>query len=106
MDVNTGEIIAMTSVPDFDPNGRHLAGGDSTRNIMVQDTYELGSVFNVFTFALGIEDHTFRLDEMFKIGSGYTIGKTAIHEAEEDHMPPMLAGRDVLARSSNIGSLQ
>jgi cell division protein FtsI (penicillin-binding protein 3) len=106
MDVNTGEIVAMTSVPDFDPNERRLAGGDSTRNIMAQDTYELGSVFKVFTFALGLEDHTFGLDEMFKIGTGYTIGRNTIHEAEEDHMPPMLAGRDVLARSSNIGSLQ
>src|SRR5476651_2094674 len=59
MDVNTGEIIAMISTPDFDPNARHLASGDSTRNIMAQDTYELGSVFKVFTFALGLEDHTF-----------------------------------------------
>ena len=106
MDVNTGEIIAMISTPDFDPNARHLADGDSTRNIMAQDTYELGSVFKVFTFALGLEDHTFHLDEMFKIGSGYKIGKNTIHEAAEDHMPDMLAGRDVLARSSNIGSLQ
>jgi cell division protein FtsI (penicillin-binding protein 3) len=106
MDVNTGEIIAMISTPDFDPNARSLAGGDSTRNIMAQDTYELGSVFKIFTFALGLEDHTFQLDEMFKIGTGYTIGRNTIHEAEEDHMPPMLAARDVLARSSNIGSLQ
>jgi cell division protein FtsI (penicillin-binding protein 3) len=106
MDVNTGEIIAMASLPDFDPNSRHLTGGDSTRNIMAQDVYELGSVFKIFTFALGLEDRTFRLDEMFKIGTGYKIGKNTIHEAEEDHMPDMLAGRDVLARSSNIGSLQ
>ncbi len=106
MDVNTGEIIAMVSLPDFDPNGRRLTGGDSTRNIMAQDVYELGSVFKIFTFALGLQDHTFNLDEMFKIGSGYKIGKSTIHEAAEDHMPDMLAGRDVLARSSNIGSLQ
>jgi len=106
MDVNTGEVIAMVSLPDFDPNGRRLTGDDSTRNIMSQDVYELGSVFKIFTFALGFQDHTFGLDEMFKIGTGYKIGKSTIHEAAEDHMPDMLAGRDVLARSSNIGSLQ
>src|SRR5581483_9192315 len=106
MDVNSGEVLAMMSAPDFDPNARHLTGDDSTRNIMAQDVYELGSVFKIFTFALGMEDHTFRLDEMFKIGSGYKIGKNTIHEAAEDHLPDMLAGRDVLARSSNIGSLQ
>ncbi len=41
---------------------------------------------------------------MFKIGQGYKIGKYTIHEAE--HMPATLLGRDVLAQSSNIGSLQ
>src|SRR6202000_2662058 len=49
MDVNTGEIIAMTSSPDFDPNGRHVTGDDSTRNIMAQDVNELGSVFKILT---------------------------------------------------------
>src|SRR5581483_8301710 len=85
MDVNTGEVVAMVSAPDFDPNARKLADGDSTRNIMAQDVYELGSVFKIFTFALGLNDHTFSLDEMFKIGSGYKIGKSTIHEAAEDH---------------------
>ena len=58
MDVKTGEILAMISVPDFDPNERKLADGDSTRNVMAQDVYELGSVFKIFSFALAFEDHT------------------------------------------------
>ena len=44
------------------------------------------------------------LDEIFKIGQGYKIGKFTIHEAE--HMPETLAARDVLAQSSNIGTAQ
>jgi cell division protein FtsI (penicillin-binding protein 3) len=105
MDVRTGEIIAMTSQPDFDPNQRRLDEGDSTRNIMAQDVYELGSVFKILTFSMAFEDHTLKsLDEMFKIGQGYQIGKHTIHEAE--HMPAMLAARDILAQSSNIGTLQ
>ena len=48
----------MVSLPDFDPNQRRLADGDSTRNIMAQDVYELGSVFKIFSFALALEDHT------------------------------------------------
>jgi cell division protein FtsI (penicillin-binding protein 3) len=104
MDVNTGEVLAMISLPDFDPNQRTLGPDDSQRNLMVQDVYELGSVFKIFSFTLGFEDKTMRPDEMFKIGDGYKIGKYTIHEAE--HMPAMLAARDVLAQSSNIGTAQ
>jgi cell division protein FtsI (penicillin-binding protein 3) len=103
--VKTGEIIAMTSQPDFDPNSRKLEDGDSTRNIMAQDVYELGSVFKIFTFTLAFEDHTIKsLDEVFSIGQGFKIGSHIIHEAE--HMPATLSARDILAQSSNIGTSQ
>jgi cell division protein FtsI (penicillin-binding protein 3) len=105
MDVKTGEVLALVSAPDFDPNLRHLGPGDSRRNMMVQDIYELGSVFKIFSFAMALEDHTLKsLDEMFPIGQGFRIGKHIIHEAE--HMPAMLAARDILAQSSNIGTSQ
>jgi cell division protein FtsI (penicillin-binding protein 3) len=105
MDVNTGEVLGMVSLPNFDPNQRRLSAGDSTKNIMAQDVYELGSVFKIFSFSLALEDHTLRsLDEVFQIGQVYKIGKHSIHEAE--HMPATLPARDILAQSSNIGTLQ
>ena len=105
MNVNTGEILGMVSVPNFDPNQRRQSEGDSDKNIMAQDVYELGSVFKIFSFTLALEDHTLRsLDEVFNIGQGYKLGKHTIHEAE--HMPATLAARDILAQSSNIGTLQ
>jgi cell division protein FtsI (penicillin-binding protein 3) len=105
MDVNTGEVLAMVSLPDFDPNQRHQSEGDSGRNIMAQDVYELGSVFKIFSFSLALEDHTLRsLDEVFQIGQGLKLGTHTIHEAE--HMPATLAARDILAQSSNIGTAQ
>ncbi|HEY5347898.1 MAG TPA: penicillin-binding protein 2, partial [Rhizomicrobium sp.] len=104
MNVNTGEVLAMTSLPDFDPNQRNFAPGDSPRNIMAQDVYELGSVFKIMAFALALEDHTVTPDEVFPIGQGYKIGRYTIHEAE--HMPATLAARDILALSSNIGTAQ
>jgi cell division protein FtsI (penicillin-binding protein 3) len=104
MDVRTGEVLAMASLPDFDPNLRKLTGDDTTRNIMAQDVYELGSVFKIFSFALAFEDHTTRMDEVFPIGQGYKIGKYTIHEAER--MPATLTARDILAQSSNIGTAQ
>ncbi len=104
LDVNTGEVLAMVSMPDFDPNWRHFAGDDSDQNIMAADRYELGSVFKVLSFALAMEDHTTTPDEVFAIGNGYRIGKYTIHEAE--HMPATYTARDVLAHSSNIGTAQ
>ncbi|HEY4125824.1 MAG TPA: penicillin-binding transpeptidase domain-containing protein, partial [Rhizomicrobium sp.] len=53
LDVRTGEVIAMMSLPDYDPNGK-FGPHDSRRNVMVQDTYELGSVFKVMSFALAM----------------------------------------------------
>jgi cell division protein FtsI (penicillin-binding protein 3) len=105
MDVNSGEVLAMVSLPDFDPNDRGLERGDSRRNIMAQDVYELGSVFKILTFTMALENHTLTsLDEVFPIGQGFKIGKHTIHEAE--HMPATLAARDILAQSSNIGTSQ
>jgi cell division protein FtsI (penicillin-binding protein 3) len=105
MDVNSGEVLAMVSLPDFDPNQRGLDHGDSRRNIMAQDVYELGSVFKIFSFTMALDDHTLKsLDEVFPIGQGFRIGKHIIHEAE--HMPATLTARDILAQSSNIGTSQ
>jgi cell division protein FtsI (penicillin-binding protein 3) len=104
MDVRTGEVLALVSLPDFDPSARDFAEGDSGRNIMVQDVYELGSVFKIFAFSLAVQDHKVRLDESLPIGNGYKIGRFTIHEAE--HMPAYLSARDVLAQSSNIGTAQ
>jgi cell division protein FtsI (penicillin-binding protein 3) len=104
LDVRTGEVLAMVSLPDFDPNLPALGEGDTTHNIVGQDVYELGSVFKIFSFALATEDHTVRPDEILPIGNGFRIGRFTIHEAE--HMPATLAARDVLAQSSNIGTTQ
>jgi cell division protein FtsI (penicillin-binding protein 3) len=105
MDVRTGEILALVSLPDFDPNARVFVTGHPPRNIIAQDVYELGSVFKIFSFTLALEDHTIPdLDERIPIGNGFKIGKFTIHEAE--HLPSMLAVRDVLAQSSNIGTAE
>ena len=103
MNVATGEIIAMASLPDGE-YGAAASGADPRRNRMAQDDYELGSIFKIFSFAMAVEDHTVSLDEQIPIGRGYKIGRHTIHDAEK--MPATLAVRDVLAESSNIGTAQ
>lgn len=104
MDVNSGEVLALVSLPDFDPNTRVFTKGDSARNMMVQDVYELGSVFKILAFTLAVEDRTISLDESLPIGNGFKLGRYTIREAER--MPATLTARDVLAQSSNIGTAQ
>jgi cell division protein FtsI (penicillin-binding protein 3) len=104
LDVRTGEVLGMVSLPDFDPNERSFEGTDTAHNVMAEDVYELGSVFKIFAFTLAMQDHTARPDEVFSAGNGYKIGKYTIHEAE--HMPATLAARDALALSSNIVTAQ
>ena len=104
MDVTSGEILAMVSLPDFDPNLRRMLDGDSQRNIMAQDVYELGSIFKIFSFALALDDRTVRPDDLLSIPSDYKVGKHRISEAHR--MPSIMTARDVLAESSNIGTSQ
>ncbi|MDE3114453.1 MAG: penicillin-binding protein 2 [Pseudomonadota bacterium] len=107
MNVNTGEVLAMVSLPApgdgpvIDPT----SAADPYRNRMVRDDFELGSVFKIFSFAMALENHTITsLDEQFPIGSGFKIGRHTIHDAER--MPATLAVRDILGQSSNIGTAQ
>lgn len=102
MDVNTGEVLALVSLPDYEPNLRVLGPGDSRRNRMTQDVYELGSVFKIFAFAQMIEEETATLDELLPIGAGLKIGRFTIRDSHR--MPPVMAVRDIFAESSNIGT--
>ncbi|HEX4078430.1 MAG TPA: penicillin-binding protein 2 [Rhizomicrobium sp.] len=105
LNVNTGEVLAMASLPDAagEP-GEDATHANPRRDRMAQDVYELGSVFKIFTLAMAIEDHTTRLDEVFAIGNGFRIGHYTIHDAE--HMPASLTARDIFALSSNPGAAQ
>jgi cell division protein FtsI (penicillin-binding protein 3) len=73
LDVRTGEILAMASLPES-ADGAPI-GVDPHRNRMAQDVYELGSVFKIFSFSLAVEDHTTRMDEVFRVGSGFKLGR-------------------------------
>lgn len=105
MNVDTGEILAMASLPDgFTEETDNAASGNPARNRMLRDVYELGSVFKIFAFTLAIDNHTVRLDEPFPIGRGFKLGRYLIRDAER--MPAVLTARDILALSSNAGTAQ
>jgi cell division protein FtsI (penicillin-binding protein 3) len=104
LNVRTGEVLALASLPDYEPNLRTVSAQDSTRNRMTQDVYELGSIFKIFAFTQAIEDKTIRLDELFQVGQPYKLGHYLIHDFE--HLGPWLPAQMVFALSSNIGTAQ
>ena len=108
MDIHTGEVIAMASLPDFDPNNRPRAPttGDQSDsplfNRAVQGVYELGSVFKIFTVAQAMELGLVNPDTMIDTQGPLTWGRFRIRDFR-DH-GPQLSVTDVIVESSNIGT--
>ena len=108
MDVHTGEIISMVSLPDFDPNNRPrvLTEGDQSDsplfNRAVQGVYELGSVFKIFTVAQGIELGLINQNTMIDTQGPLQWGRFRIRDFH-DH-GASLSATDVIVKSSNIGT--
>lgn len=108
MDARSGEIAAMVSLPDFDPNARPapLTEGDQADsplfNRAVQGVYELGSVFKVFTIAQALDDGIVEPDTMVDTSGPLRWGRFAISDFR--NYGEELSVRDVLVHSSNIGS--
>ena len=110
MEVKSGEIVAMASLPDFDPNDRPkpLLKGDPSDsplfNRAVQGQYELGSTFKIFPVAQAIDEGLINANTMINASSPMKIGKYLIHDFH--NYGGQLSVRDVIAKSSNVGTVR
>ena len=108
MDAHTGEIMAMSSLPDFDPNNRPraLTQGDASDsplfNRAVQGVYELGSTFKPFTVAQAMELELIVTDTMIDTKGPLRWGRHSIKDYK--NYGPELSVEKVLVKSSNIGT--
>jgi cell division protein FtsI (penicillin-binding protein 3) len=101
-DVNTGEILALTSLPEFDPNAPGGIDPDALLNRATFGTYEMGSVFKIFNTAMVLEDHVATLQASFDATHPIHIGRFTIHD---DHPKARwLTVSEIFMYSSNIGS--
>lgn len=84
-DVHTGEIIAMTSMPQFNPNRIKDATPDQLRNNATQSVFELGSTFKPITMAEAIESGTVTsMARRFDATKPLQVGRFAIHDLPSD----------------------
>jgi len=101
MDVRTGEVIAMVSLPTFNPNDPGATGIDTLRNNVTQSVYELGSTFKAITLANAIDSGVVTsMAKKYDATAPLQIGRFKIHDEEP-------AGRwldipEMFTKSSNI----
>ena len=102
VNVHTGEILAMASVPDFDPNAPGKSPIPNLTNHEAASVYELGSVFKAFTIAMGLDQGVVTLDSTFDVHAPIMVGGHLIHDFDKGDS--QLALWQVFTHSSNIGA--
>lgn len=102
MDINTSEIIALTSVPDYDLNKRSFHDPDIKFNFATLGVYEAGSVFKVFNTALGLDSGKIKITDKFDATKPLKMGW---HKITDYRVPAKwLTVGETLIHSSNIAS--
>ena len=104
MDVNSGEIIAMISLPDFDPNQSASPDEKNQFNFTTKGLYEPGSVFKIFNAAMGLESGKVKLSDKFDATKPLKLKYNTIKDYRGENR--WLDLQEILIYSSNIGSAQ
>lgn len=104
MDVNSGEIMSMVSVPDYDPNLSIPLGQRPLFNFATQGVYEAGSVFKTFNTALGLESGHVKVNDKFDATKPMKVQNRTISDYRGENR--WLTVGEILIYSSNIGSVR
>ena len=102
MDVHSGEVVAMTSLPDYDPNDPMAAPEEARFNRATLGVYEMGSVFKAVTLAAALDSGKVRLDGQFDATKPMQVARFKIHDFHAQNR--WLSVPEVFVHSSNIGT--
>ena len=102
MDVSTGEVLAMVSLPDYDANKFRTAPADDRFNRAVTGMYEPGSTFKLQTASMALDNGVVHIWDEFDASHPIHIGRFTISDFEGKHRWLYLP--EVLAYSSNLGA--
>ena len=104
MDVNTGEILSLVSLPNFNINKRLSIKDKKYTNKITKGVYELGSIFKTFTIALALENNLVTPSTVIEdIPRSLRCSIHTISDIKEH--PKNLSVEEILIRSSNVGSV-
>ena len=101
-DVRTGEILAMQSLPDYDPNDPREANDPSRINRLTTGVYEMGSTFKALTLAMALDSSKISLASSFDARVPLRYGRFTINDYHAQHR--VLTVPEIFTYSSNIGT--
>jgi cell division protein FtsI (penicillin-binding protein 3) len=101
----TGEILAMATAPAFDANAFDGVAAHVTRNRAVTDVYEPGSVNKVITISAALEEGVVDVRRRFEVPDALRVADKTFHDSHP-HPTMAMTVTDILAQSSNIGTIQ
>lgn len=102
MDVRTGELLAMVSLPDFDPNDPPPGTDPALFNRATKGAYEMGSTFKLFNTAVALDSGRINVTSSFDATKPLVFAGHVIHD---DHAQNRwMSVPEILIHSSNIGS--
>ncbi|MCF8477435.1 MAG: penicillin-binding protein 2 [Pseudolabrys sp.] len=102
LDVNSGEIVAMVSDPDYDPNNPRTANDPTRINRLTTGVYEMGSTFKAMTLAMGLDSGRMNLNTRFDARMPLRFGRFTINDYHAQKR--MLSIPEIFTYSSNIGT--
>ncbi|MCB9994290.1 MAG: penicillin-binding protein 2 [Hyphomicrobiaceae bacterium] len=103
VNVKTGEIMGLVSLPDFDPNVPASALEEGRINRITAGTFELGSTFKTITFAGALDSGLVHLTDRFDATSGVRFGRYVIDDYHGQHR--VLSVPEIFKYSSNVGTI-
>ena len=110
MDSRTGEMIAMVSLPDYDPENRSVDPSENRMFMPLRGVFEMGSIFKVFNTALAFENNItkeFYVVHPYKILDKFGRVATTISDIRSFKPPrPNLNASEIMLHSCNVGSVQ
>ncbi|MBI5345359.1 MAG: PASTA domain-containing protein, partial [Deltaproteobacteria bacterium] len=102
MDPHTGEVLAMASMPTFDPNELKDSGPGQRKNKAITDSFEPGSIFKLFLVSAGIEENAVKTtDAIYCENGSYMVADRVFHDTKKHGW---LTVPQIIKYSSNIGS--
>jgi cell division protein FtsI/penicillin-binding protein 2 len=100
----TGEILALASLPDFDPNNLSTINTNTEPDRVISDVMEPGSTFKTIVISGALNEHVVHLNDTVFCEDGiFHYGGIVLHDAEHDHFGNLTV-EQVLQKSSNIGA--
>ncbi len=102
VDVNTGEIVSMVSVPDYDPNDPREALDKERINRLTTGVFEMGSTFKALTVAMALDSGKITLGSSFDARHSLRYGKFSINDFHAQRR--ILTVPEIFTYSSNIGT--